>query len=315
MNQDRIATVVARIEEMVIKHNIKAVYACFSGGDDSAVMAWLSSHHPLFKGVIFANTLTGDKETIDYVRQTCKTQGWELHEVKPTVKDRYPALLASRGVPTPPMHPTVFGDLKGKPMEKKRSELAKKHKCKTSQIMYVTGVRRAESRKRMETVQLETVMMAGKNKDRVRSVWAAPIFDYLRSDLEAVFETGVITRNQHAYKFGASRECGCKATEGRQDPIVEKQHFPVYWERRKLQYELARAAYALQQFELEHGLIDPVDATIPEYGAPTLDKHRQLELFPYRYDDEVEGVPFLCVGCESKLGEDIDAILFAQKTA
>lgn len=311
--EQRIDIVVDRIQEIVENYKQKAVYALFSGGDDSLVMAYLASHHPLFKGVIFANTLTGDKETVEYVRKTSKTMGWNYYETKPDIHNRYPAILATRGVPNPQMHAEVFGRLKGKPWDKMRTQLARKNKCKRTEILFVTGIRKAESTKRMQTVTLEKVYL---NKNgSLRSVWGAPICDLQRSDLEDVFaQAKDLSRNMHAYKFGASRECGCKATEGTQDPILEKQFYPLYYERRRLQYKLAQIAYELQEFEVENGFIDRDEATIPTLGIRDINKPLQKELFEYRYEgDTVDGTPFLCVGCENKAGEDIDKELWVTK--
>lgn len=300
---------VDRLGEMVKKYNIKAIYALFSGGDDSTITTHFTSYHPLFKGAIFANTLTGDKETIDYVRNTAKIMNWPLYEVKPQERDRYIPFIATFGIPTAAMHPVVFGNLKGKPLEAFAIQEAKRLGIKRKEILFVSGLRRAESQKRMRTVQM--IKEVSKNKGKtLYSVWGAPIFDWQRSDLEDIFKTGAIIRNWHAFKFGASRECGCKATEGNQDPILEKQHNPIAWERRKLQIELVQAAYRLQEFEVQNGLIDRQDATIPSYGIPSNIENQQMELFPYRYDsdnDEIDGVPYLCVACENQInGDDPD---------
>lgn len=304
------AQVHARITEIFDTYpNLKVAYALFSGGDDSTVLAWLAMQHPRVKGVIFANTLTGDKETVQYVRETAKAQGWEYHETKPAVSDRLPAMIAARGIMGPAMHPIAFNNLKGKPWDKLRGKLATQHKCARKDVLFLTGVRRQESTKRARTVNL--IKMYESKTGKLKSVWGAPLYDWTREDLERFFGLDKLPRNMHAYAFGASRECGCKTAEGVQDAIIEQQKFPVYWERRKLQYELARAAYALQEFELEHGLIDPEDATIPRYGVPDADGMFQMELFDYRYEspDSVNGTPFVCVGCDNITGK-IDASTF-----
>ena len=305
---ERIAQAVDRIDDVVKEYDIKAVYALFSGGDDSTVTAYLASHHPLFAGCVFANTLTGDIETVRYVRETCAARGWPLEERKPHYLHRYPAFLATWGVPTPAMHPILFNNLKGKQFDKARVKLAKEHGCKSKEVLLVSGVRRGESTRRQRTVQPVTIMRDARKN--VRSVWCALIYDYLRDDLEGVLNAGVIQRNAHAQLFAASRECGCKATEGRQDAMIEEASFPVYWERRRLQYALAQAAYALQEFEVEHGLIDREDARIPAYGVRDRDTFHADEIDAGYFDalppgespDSVDGVPFLCVGCENQAG-------------
>lgn len=297
-------TVSARINAILKDYpRLAAVYVMFSGGDDSTTLAWLASHHPMFKGVVFANTLTGDKETVTYVRETAQTQGWAYHETKPNMNERFPGLLATRGVMGPAMHPMVFGYLKGKPWDRKRTELAKLNGCRREDILFLTGVRREESEKRKREVNL--IKEYRYKNGKLKSVWGSPLYDWTRGDLECFFDAGKIERNPHAYAFGASRECGCKTAEGAQDLIIEMAKFPIYYQRRQLQYELARAAYRLQQFELEHDLIEPEDASIPDYAVPDEEGAFQPMLFDYRYEapDSVGSTPFVCIGCENPTGK------------
>jgi 3'-phosphoadenosine 5'-phosphosulfate sulfotransferase (PAPS reductase)/FAD synthetase len=290
-----------------------------SGGDDSVVNAYVSSCLNGFKGdVIFGNTLTGDKETVDFVRALAKDQGWNVIEVKPAKQNRLPSMLATYGCMSLQMHPVAYRNLKAKPFAKGELAIRKRTHTTIQKLVTTTGRRRGE----VGRSGIDIIDVQRRKNGKIHRVWVNPIADFTRADLESVFAEGFITRNPHAQIFGHSRECGCKTTMKPSDVTIENLHFEIYAKRRELQEAIAKASYELQEFEVAHGLLDREDATIP-HGATSFDYRRKMSQAQLSFDDYLEdGTAFLCAGCVNNVamdgesvGSDIDAELNAVKRA
>ena len=85
----------ALISEAVERYEPVATFALFSGGHDSLTSTAIAAQHPAFTSVVHINTGIGIEETREFVRETCKEQGWPLIELHS--EHAYEDLVLTRG--------------------------------------------------------------------------------------------------------------------------------------------------------------------------------------------------------------------------
>ena len=192
---DRILDIAVR------RHKPVAVFAMFSGGHDSVCAAHVTSRHPDFTACVHVNTGIGIEQTREYVRNICKDFGWPLLEYKSSdYTQSYEELVLERGFPGPFHHTKMYNRLK----ERSIAALTREHKTKHSdRIICVTGVRKAESTRRMATSQ--TI-----NREGAR-VWVAPLIDWTGSTKNEYMTKHNIPRNEVVDLLHMSGECLCGA--------------------------------------------------------------------------------------------------------
>jgi 3'-phosphoadenosine 5'-phosphosulfate sulfotransferase (PAPS reductase)/FAD synthetase len=192
----------ARILDVAIRrHKPVEVFAMFSGGHDSVCAAHVASQRPEFSGCVHINTGIGIEKTREYVRRTCKDFGWPLLEYHALeLGQDYDEIVCEHGFPGPWMHTKMYNRLK----ERGIRALTRDHKTKPSdRVMCVTGVRRAESKRRMATTQ--TMSREGAR------VWVAPLVDWVPSTKNAYMTKHDIPRNEVVDLLHMSGECLCGA--------------------------------------------------------------------------------------------------------
>ena len=134
------------IQEAVEQYNPSHVFGLFSGGHDSLCACHIASQHPRFDGCIHINTGIGVKETREFVRGICQQYGWPLKEYHPP--DSFEDIVTEHGFPGPGQHATMYIRLK----ERALRQIMREHGKRSRKILFVTGVRRQESVRRMGTI-------------------------------------------------------------------------------------------------------------------------------------------------------------------
>ncbi len=189
------------IDVAVRRHKPVAVFGMFSGGHDSVCATHVASQHPAFTAAVHINTGIGIEETREYVRDTCRDQGWSLLEYH--AKDEgqdYEAMVLHHGFPGPHSHTYMYNRLK----ERAIRTLIRQHKSHVGQrVMLVTGVRRSESTRRMATTQ--TVLREGAR------VWVGPLVDWTDETKHAYVDAHDLPRNEVVANLCMSGECLCGA--------------------------------------------------------------------------------------------------------
>lgn len=66
------------LEAVAREYKASGVWAMFSGGDDSLATAIVTSRAAQFRGCLHIDTGIGIPETQEFVRETCRQQGWPL---------------------------------------------------------------------------------------------------------------------------------------------------------------------------------------------------------------------------------------------
>ncbi len=187
------------IEQAVVEQDLAAVYALFSGGHDSLTSTLLAAKHPSFRGVVHINTGIGIEETRVFVRETCATNDWPLHEVK-APEGKYEELVLTRGgfPGGVQSHNSMLFYLKQQP-------LAKWFKTIKGRTGFVTGIRKNESVRRMGAGISVPIRRDG------RKVWISPILEWTKVDCGRLIDAEGLQRNRVVDLLHRSGECLCGA--------------------------------------------------------------------------------------------------------
>lgn len=184
--------------DAIAEHDPVKVFALFSGGNDSAVLlSWARAAigHKL-DAAVFIDTGTALPGVSEFVERFCGDRCIPL--LTYSAGDEYQHLVRERGFPGPAAHRYAYVRLK----ERQVDVLVREHKTKYSdRIMLLTGVRRAESTRRMGTT--EPVRRDG------AQVWVAPLIDWTNEDMRAYRAQRGIEQSDVAALICRSGECNC----------------------------------------------------------------------------------------------------------
>lgn len=174
-----------------------ATYGLFSGGNDSTALVWLFRHR--LDALVHVNTGIGIKQTTEFARAQAVELGLpfiEKHPPKP-----YRELVLKHGFPGPSYHWLMYRMLKERALREVRREQVTNGR--RQRIMYVTGVRVSESKRRATNV-LEW-------ERRGSEMWVNPIAHWTKKQLNELRDTKPIPRNEVADLIHMSGECLCGA--------------------------------------------------------------------------------------------------------
>ena len=207
------------LEWAIKEYDPSHIFGLFSGGHDSLCACHVASKHPRFSGCVHINTTIGIPETRQFVRDTCQKFRWPLKEYSPPVS--YRDIVLKWGFPGPAGHTVIYNRLKERCL---RSLIREYKKGFKDRIILVTGVRKAESRRRMGYV--ETIQRAG------ATVWVAPIAEWTNDIKAKYIVDNLLPRNPVVDLLGMSGECLCGAFAGSKTGSSElelaliRSHFP-----------------------------------------------------------------------------------------
>ena len=157
------------------------VFGLFSGGHDSLCSTALAAAHPSFTAAVHINAGVGIDETREFVRETCRRQGWPLIEMHPDAKT-YRDLVIERGMPGgPKAHNTMYYWLKQRQV---RRLVAEHKQHRHDRIVLVTGIRLQESERRMAAAISVPVRRSG------AQVWVSPILVWSKRECHDYMGTG-----------------------------------------------------------------------------------------------------------------------------
>lgn len=192
----------AVIDAAAAEHEPSHLFALFSGGHDSLTSTALAAEHPRFAAAVHINTGIGIEETREFVRETCRREGWPLIELHPDAKT-YEELVLADGFPGGPRsHNTMYYWLKQRQVRR----LVREHKQgRHGRVVLVTGIRAEESERRMASVMAQPVYRVG------AQVWVNPILDWTGVDCGRLIEARGLERNEVVDLLHRSGECLCGA--------------------------------------------------------------------------------------------------------
>lgn len=244
-----------------------AVYGLMSGGHDSLMATHMASQHPAFTGAVHVNTGIGVEETREFVRRVCREQGWPLMEYRATEQGQdYDELIMEHGFPGPFHHTKMYNRLKERALEALMRD-TKAHRL--DRVMLVTGVRRAESRRRMGTVQ--PINRQGSK------LWVAPLTWVDGTAKNAYITEHGLPRNEVVDLLHMSGECLCGA----------------YAKPGELEWlEYCGFSDVVQR-------IRDLEERARQAGVPRCKWGAGGEVQESATDDQLMAPGFMCVGCEA----------------
>jgi 3'-phosphoadenosine 5'-phosphosulfate sulfotransferase (PAPS reductase)/FAD synthetase len=173
------------LDRVLAAYPVVAVFALFSGGNDSVVLAHLFRQR--VNAVVHVNTGTGIPETTRHVRAVTAAWGLPLHELHP--RDAYRDLVLGnvaartgpntgrpvwKGFPGPAGHPVMYRRLKDEPLQRLRARIVGRA-WRTRNVVYLAGMRWAETSRRFRTAE---------EVDREGSlIWVSPIVHWTTAHL------------------------------------------------------------------------------------------------------------------------------------
>jgi 3'-phosphoadenosine 5'-phosphosulfate sulfotransferase (PAPS reductase)/FAD synthetase len=200
------------IDRAIKEWNPVAVYGLFSGGHDSLTSTTIAAQHPAFTAAVHINTGIGIEDTREFVRETCREQGWPLIELHS--EHRYEDLVLTRGgFPSgPKSHSSMYWYLKQRPLDGLLRQTKRK---RGDHVALVTGIRVQESVRRMGA----GISVPIRRDDHCR-VWVNPILEWSALDCGRFIEAQGLRRNPVVDTLHRSGECLCGAL-AREDEIHE----------------------------------------------------------------------------------------------
>ena len=214
-------------------------FALFSGGHDSLCATHLAMSDGTASTVVHINTGVGIEQTRQFVRDTCAEQGWPLLELHPDGKT-YRDLVVEKGMPGgPKAHNTTYYWLKQRQVRR----LVREHKQgRHGRVVLVTGIRVAESERRMASVMAQPVYRIG------AQVWTNPILDWSAADCNRYIAEHGLRRNQVVDLLHRSGECLCGALAHHSEIAEIEQWYPV----------AAAQLHAYERLAAAHGHLEDV---------------------------------------------------------
>lgn len=189
--------------------------AMLSGGNDSATLAHWLAWHGYVDELLFLNTGIGIPDTARFVRRFADYLGLPLEEwhAPPGTYERIVTTI-SGGFPGPAAHSIAYQRLKERPLGDYIAYRKHGHP-RTSKVLLFSGIRRAESAKRMKIATAPVTADGGK-------LWVAPFLDWTMADLALWRDEHDIPHNDVADLLHYSGEClcGANATDGELELIA-----------------------------------------------------------------------------------------------
>jgi 3'-phosphoadenosine 5'-phosphosulfate sulfotransferase (PAPS reductase)/FAD synthetase len=203
------------------EHTPRKVFALFSGGNDSTVLvSWArKTIGRRLDAAVFIDTGTALPGVRQFVENYCANRHIPL--LVYNADDAYDEMVRGHGFPGPASHRFAYVRLK----ERQIDALVRHHKRdRSDRILLLTGVRRAESVRRMGTTQ--PVRRDG------AQVWVAPLIDWTDQDMTAFRLRHGLEQSEVAALMHRSGECNCGAYAAPGERDMIRSLYPTWWEQR-----------------------------------------------------------------------------------
>lgn len=215
------------MREAIEQYKPVAIYAGFSGGNDSIVTTHFACEE-FGATALSVNTLIGIEKTRVHYRETAQRYGWEHIELRAEAEGMpdkhrdgtpfdpstlpagkwtdgntaYEEWVLNFGFAGPGQHPRMYQRLKERSFNRAKRE-AKQGRKRTDCVMFVTGIRHDESAIRAG------YQRAVQKQDS--SIWVNPFYFTTAAHFEAYRQEFGLPRNPVSQVVGISGECLCGA--------------------------------------------------------------------------------------------------------
>lgn len=226
----------------IARYEPKKVFALLSGGHDSLTATVLSfkALGVALDGVVHIDTGIGIPETQQFVIDVCKANNWPLFIYRAAENTKadgapdpqiYDDIVIKNGFPGPAAHRIMYSKLKQRQVRR----LVRDHKEKRmDKIMLISGVRLAESTRRMGNVKEAHIDGA--------QVWVSPMLHFTDSDQAQLMELWGIPKNPVKQKLCMSGECLCGAFAQKGELAEIRIWYPAVADRIEALQEKVKAA-------------------------------------------------------------------------
>lgn len=198
------------------EHQPTKTFILYSGGNDSSVVLDVCTPHA--DAVVFINTGIAIPDSVTHARTTATRTGLPLIELRPP--QSYESLVLGRwdGLPGPGAHRYTYQRLKERCVE----QLIRDHRTKIGErFMLLTGVRRAESKRRMGY------------KDPVNrkggQVWVNPLLNWSNEAMRRYRTDHALPVNPVSVNLHMSGECMCGAMADQGDGREEREAIRFFY--------------------------------------------------------------------------------------
>jgi len=178
-------------------------FALFSGGHDSLVATHIAMATHIPTAVVHIDTGIGLTETREFFYSTCDRYGWPLRVCRARYGGHvYEDIVREYGFCGPAQHMIMYSRLKERAL---RQLTAESKTARTDAVLFVSGCRAAESKRRMGNV--EPI-----KRDGSSSRWfTAVCHDMTDAARDAYIEDHSLPKNPVKAKICMSGECLCGA--------------------------------------------------------------------------------------------------------
>lgn len=185
------------IADAIREHQPEAVCLLYSGGRDSSVVLDVCGDYA--DHIVHIDTGVGLKDTRDFVDAECERRGLDLIvETGESFRD----MVMKHGFPGPAAHLYAYTLLKERALRKVRRRFVTQ---RGQRVMFLSGVRRDESARRMVNGQQGHVMRDGS------TVWVAPLLDWQNDEMAAYRKAHDVRVSPVYEHIHISGECLCGA--------------------------------------------------------------------------------------------------------
>lgn len=217
------------VANAVKRYRPKGVVGLYSGGHDSLIATHIASQHPAFRGAASMDTTIGIPETLEYRREVAQSYQWRPREYIAPVS--YRDIVLKHGFPGPGAHLLMYARLKERGLRQMMGEIQHRD---GDRVVLVTGVRKAESKRRMGHVEA-TKKEGGK-------IWTAPLVNWTDDDKDEYMILHGLPRNPVSDQLCMSGECLCGSFAAEGEIAVIEAAFPKFADHlHELEWEAARA--------------------------------------------------------------------------
>lgn len=187
------------------------IFALFSGGHDSLTSTAVSYQvlGERLDGIVHIDTGIGIPDTQKFVIDVCESESWPLliYRAAENVKADgtpdpmiYEDIVVKHGFPGPGAHRLMYSKLKQRQIRRVVRDFKTR---RSDKIMFISGVRRAESARRMGNV-------SEVHKDGAQ-IWVSPMLNFSDEDQRNLMHDWHLPRNPVKDKICMSGECLCGA--------------------------------------------------------------------------------------------------------
>lgn len=180
-------------------------FALFSGGHDSLVSTHYAMENGLANCVVHLDTNTGIEQNVQFVKDVCEEFDWplEIYSARMELEE----FAKEFGFPKAPAHNWAYRYFKERPLMRVSRD------ANASMSEMYTGVRRSESKRRMNTVDDE--------KEEQSWTWYAPIADWTEEDCDEYIIEHDLPTNSVVDEICRSGECYCGAFAHRDEELID----------------------------------------------------------------------------------------------